>query len=133
MASWAARSGSRRFCWQPVSFLSLYLGFPQIRYFRHAIGVTTGKFDKEGAKGDTSHFQASRPRSGTVGTGNIGGSSLQLAVPPPFLSVEDRFLWDDQQIRRGHTVGISTGMKLQTAQWLAVCCITWRRVSMRSG
>ena len=39
-------------------FFTLYLGFPQIRYFRHAIGVTTGKFDKEGAKGDTSHFQA---------------------------------------------------------------------------
>ena len=67
-------------------FFTLYLGFPQIRYFRHAIGVTTGKFDKEGAKGDTSHFQALRHRAlGTVGTGNIGGVALalHLAVPPP--------------------------------------------------
>ena len=31
-------------------FFTLYLGFPQIRYFRHAIGVTTGKFDKKGRR-----------------------------------------------------------------------------------
>ena len=59
-------------------------GFPQIRYFRHAIGVTTGKFDKEGAKGDTSHFQAlATALSGTVGTGNIGGVALALHLGGP--------------------------------------------------
>ncbi len=42
-------------------FFTLYLGFPQIRYFKHAIGVTSGKFAKEGAKGDTTHFQALSP------------------------------------------------------------------------
>lgn len=65
-------------------FFTLYLGFPQIRYFRHAIGVTTGKFDKEGAPGDTSHFQAlSTALSGTVGTGNIGGVALALHLGGP--------------------------------------------------
>ncbi len=65
-------------------FFTVYLGFPQIRYFRHAIGVTTGKFDKEGAKGDTSHFQAlATALSGTVGTGNIGGVALALHLGGP--------------------------------------------------
>jgi AGCS family alanine or glycine:cation symporter len=65
-------------------FFTLYLGFPQIRYFRHAIGVTTGKFDKAGAKGDTTHFQAlSTALSGTVGTGNIGGVALALHLGGP--------------------------------------------------
>ena len=65
-------------------FFTLYLGFPQIRYFRHAIGVTTGKFDKEEAKGDTSHFQAlATALSGTVGTGNIGGVALALHLGGP--------------------------------------------------
>ena len=65
-------------------FFTLYLGFPQIRYFRHAIRVTTGKFDKLGAKGDTSHFQAlAMALSGTVGTGNIGGVALALHLGGP--------------------------------------------------
>lgn len=65
-------------------FFTLYLGFPQIRYFRHAIGVTSGKFDKVGAKGETSHFQAlSTALSGTVGTGNIGGVALALHLGGP--------------------------------------------------
>ncbi|HBQ00687.1 MAG TPA: sodium:alanine symporter family protein [Gammaproteobacteria bacterium] len=65
-------------------FFTLYLGFPQIRYFKHAIGVTTGKFDKDDAKGDTSHFQAlATALSGTVGTGNIGGVALALHLGGP--------------------------------------------------
>ena len=65
-------------------FFTLYLGFPQIRYFKHAIGVTTGKFDKVGAIGDTTHFQAlSTALSGTVGTGNIGGVALALHLGGP--------------------------------------------------
>ena len=65
-------------------FFTLYLGFPQIRYFGHAIGVTTGKYDKDGARGDTTHFQAlSTALSGTVGTGNIGGVALALHLGGP--------------------------------------------------
>lgn len=65
-------------------FFTLYLKFPQIRYFRHAISITTGRFDKPDAAGDTTHFQAlATALSGTVGTGNIGGVALALHLGGP--------------------------------------------------
>ncbi|HET8817598.1 MAG TPA: AGCS family amino acid carrier protein [Pseudidiomarina sp.] len=65
-------------------FFTLYLGFPQIRFFKHAWKVVTGRFDKKGAQGDTSHFQAlSTALSGTVGTGNIGGVALAIFLGGP--------------------------------------------------
>ncbi len=65
-------------------FFTLYLGFPQIRYFGHAVRVVTGKFDKKGDKGDTSHFQAlTTALSGTVGTGNIAGVALAIHLGGP--------------------------------------------------
>lgn len=65
-------------------FFTLYLGFPQIRYFRHAIRCARGKFDKETDPGDTSHFQAlATALSGTVGTGNIAGVALAVYMGGP--------------------------------------------------
>lgn len=65
-------------------FFTLYLGFPQLRFFGHAWKVVSGKFDKKGARGDTSHFQAlSTALSGTVGTGNIGGVALAIFLGGP--------------------------------------------------
>lgn len=65
-------------------FFTLYLKFPQVRYFRHAISITTGRFDKSDAAGDTTHFQAlATALSGTVGTGNIGGVALALHLGGP--------------------------------------------------
>jgi AGCS family alanine or glycine:cation symporter len=65
-------------------FFTLYLGFPQIRYFRHALKIVRGKFDKKSDKGDTSHFQAlTTALSGTVGTGNIGGVALAIFLGGP--------------------------------------------------
>jgi AGCS family alanine or glycine:cation symporter len=65
-------------------FFTLYLGFPQIRYFGHAIAVVRGKFDKKGAKGDTSHFQSlATALSGTVGTGNIAGVAFAIHLGGP--------------------------------------------------
>jgi AGCS family alanine or glycine:cation symporter len=65
-------------------FFTLYLKFPQIRYFKHAWKVVTGKYDKKDAEGDTNHFQAlSTALSGTVGTGNIGGVALALSIGGP--------------------------------------------------
>ncbi|WP_250460860.1 alanine/glycine:cation symporter family protein [Microbulbifer litoralis] len=65
-------------------FFTLYLGFPQIRYFRHAVKIVQGKYDKPGDPGDTSHFQAlSTALSGTVGTGNIGGVGLAIFLGGP--------------------------------------------------
>ncbi|MEM9857493.1 MAG: sodium:alanine symporter family protein [Bacteroidota bacterium] len=65
-------------------FFTIYLGFPQIRYFAFAFKVVRGKFDKAGDEGDTSHFQAlTTALSGTVGTGNIAGVALAVHVGGP--------------------------------------------------
>ncbi|WP_144395364.1 alanine/glycine:cation symporter family protein [Pleionea sediminis] len=65
-------------------FFTIYLKFPQIRYFRQATRIVRGKYAKEDAPGDTSHFQAlTTALSGTVGTGNIGGVALALFLGGP--------------------------------------------------
>lgn len=65
-------------------FFTIYLKFPQIRFFKHAIKIVTGKYDKAEDKGDTSHFGAlTTALSGTVGTGNIGGVGLALFLGGP--------------------------------------------------
>jgi AGCS family alanine or glycine:cation symporter len=65
-------------------FFTLYLKFPQIRYFRHATRIVTGKYELDTMPGDTTHFQAlSTALSGTVGTGNIGGVGLALYIGGP--------------------------------------------------
>lgn len=65
-------------------FFTFYLGFPQIRYFRHALRVVRGKYDHKHDIGDTSHFQAlSTALSGTVGTGNIAGVALAIHLGGP--------------------------------------------------
>ena len=65
-------------------FFTIYLGFPQIRYFRHAIRITKGKYDHSHDIGDTSHFQSlATALSGTVGTGNIAGVALAIHLGGP--------------------------------------------------
>lgn len=65
-------------------FFTIYLGFPQIRYFRHAIRITRGKYDHSHDIGDTSHFQSlATALSGTVGTGNIAGVALAIHLGGP--------------------------------------------------
>lgn len=65
-------------------FFTVYLGFPQVRYFRHAWRILAGRYDDKDAPGDTTHFQAlATALSGTVGTGNIGGVALALHVGGP--------------------------------------------------
>ena len=65
-------------------FYTLYLGFPQIRYFKYAIKIVKGKFDSPDDIGDTSHFQAlATALSGTVGTGNIAGVAYALYLGGP--------------------------------------------------
>jgi len=65
-------------------FFTIYLKFPQIRYFRHAFVMVTGKYDEAGAKGDTTHFRAlTTALSGTVGTGNIAGVALAIHLGGP--------------------------------------------------
>ena len=65
-------------------FFTMYLGFPQFRFFSHAWNVLRGKYEKPDDPGDTSHFQAlSTALSGTVGTGNIGGVGLAIYIGGP--------------------------------------------------
>jgi AGCS family alanine or glycine:cation symporter len=65
-------------------FFTIYLKFPQVRYFKHAWLVVTGKYDKADSPGDTSHFRAlTTALSGTVGTGNIGGVAFAIFLGGP--------------------------------------------------
>ncbi|GAB4329939.1 MAG: hypothetical protein OHK0038_04110 [Flammeovirgaceae bacterium] len=65
-------------------FFTVYLRFPQIRYFKHALRVVSGKYDRKEDVGDASHFQAlSTALSGTVGTGNIAGVALAIHLGGP--------------------------------------------------
>ncbi|MFT4820985.1 MAG: AGCS family alanine or glycine:cation symporter, partial [Candidatus Azotimanducaceae bacterium] len=65
-------------------FFTVYLKFPQVRFFKHAWRVVRGKYDKPGDVGDASHFQAlTTAISGTVGTGNIGGVALAIYLGGP--------------------------------------------------
>ncbi len=76
--------------WFPILLLAvgvwftLYLGFPQIRYFFRGWRILLGKEAKPDAEGDTTHFQAlTTALSGTVGTGNIGGVAFALFLGGP--------------------------------------------------
>ncbi|WP_442863989.1 alanine/glycine:cation symporter family protein [Alteromonas sp. ASW11-130] len=65
-------------------FFTVYLKFPQIRFFKHAWLVVTGKFDHAGDPGDTTHFRAlTTALSGTVGTGNISGVAFAIFLGGP--------------------------------------------------
>jgi len=65
-------------------FFTIYLKFPQVRYFRHAFLMVSGKYDEAGARGDTTHFRAlTTALSGTVGTGNIAGVALAIHLGGP--------------------------------------------------
>lgn len=65
-------------------FFTIYLKFPQIRFFKHAWKVVTGKFDHSNDPGDTTHFRAlTTALSGTVGTGNISGVAFAIFLGGP--------------------------------------------------
>jgi len=66
------------------AFFTVYLKFPQIRFFKHAWLVVTGKYDKADEPGDTTHFRAlTTALSGTVGTGNISGVAFAIFLGGP--------------------------------------------------
>ena len=60
-------------------FLTLRLGFIQLRRFAHGVAVTSGRYDDPDEPGDVSHFQAlSTALSATVGIGNIAGVAIAI-------------------------------------------------------
>lgn len=65
-------------------FISIKLGFPQLRYFKHGIKVTRGDYDNPNDEGDLSHFKAlATALSATVGIGNIAGVATALYYGGP--------------------------------------------------
>ena len=65
-------------------FITFYLGFPQIRYFKHGLKVTRGVYDDPNEAGDLNHFQAlTTALSATVGIGNIAGVATALYYGGP--------------------------------------------------
>ncbi len=60
-------------------YLTLRLGFVQVRRLGHGIAVATGKYDDPEDEGDVTHFQAlSTALSATVGIGNIAGVAVAI-------------------------------------------------------
>ena len=66
------------------SFLTVRMGFINVRAFKHALQVTAGKFTDPNAPGDVSHFQAlTTALSATVGLGNIAGVAIAVSTGGP--------------------------------------------------
>jgi AGCS family alanine or glycine:cation symporter len=120
-------------------FFTIYLKFPQIRFFGQAVRIVRGKYDKSTDVGDTSHFQAlATALSGTVGTGNIAGVALAIHLGGPaalfwmlmtaFLGMTTKFVEVTlshkyrEKDEKGHVAGgpmyyMKNALKLR---WLAV-------------
>lgn len=63
---------------------TLYMGFINIRGFKHAIQIVRGKYDNPNDKGEVSHFQAlTTALSATVGLGNIAGVAIAIVIGGP--------------------------------------------------
>ncbi|WP_432477382.1 alanine/glycine:cation symporter family protein [Nocardioides sp. GXQ0305] len=65
-------------------FFTIYLGFLNVRGFKHAIDLVRGQYSKPDDAGEVSHFQAlATAVSGTVGLGNIAGVAVAISLGGP--------------------------------------------------
>ena len=65
-------------------FFTVYLGFQNVRGFRHAIDLVRGRYSRPEDAGEVSHFQAlATAVSGTVGLGNIAGVAVAITLGGP--------------------------------------------------
>jgi len=65
-------------------FFTFYLKGINVTFFKHAIDITRGCYDKPKEKGEVSHFQAlSAALSGTLGLGNISGVAIAVSLGGP--------------------------------------------------
>lgn len=65
-------------------FLTIRMGFINVKAFYHAIRLTQGAYDKASDKGELSHFQAlAAALSATVGLGNIAGVAIAIGTGGP--------------------------------------------------
>ena len=66
------------------AYLTIRLGFIQLRRLGHGFAVTSGKYDDPNEPGDVSHFQAlTTALSATVGIGNIAGVAIAIHFGGP--------------------------------------------------
>jgi len=64
--------------------LTIFMGFINIRGFKHAIQVVRGKYDNPDEHGEVTHFQAlTAALSATVGLGNIAGVAIAVSIGGP--------------------------------------------------
>ena len=64
-----------------ATIFTVYMGFINLRGFKHAIDVVRGRFDDPDDPGEVSHFQAlTAALSGTVGLGNIAGVAIAVSL-----------------------------------------------------
>ena len=67
-----------------AAFFTVWLGFQNIRGFKHAIDLVRGKYSDPNDAGEVSHFQAlATAVSGTVGLGNIAGVAIAISLGGP--------------------------------------------------
>lgn len=65
-------------------FLTVRMGFINLRAFWHAVRLTRGDYDNDDEPGDVSHFQAlATALSATVGLGNIAGVAIAIGSGGP--------------------------------------------------
>jgi alanine or glycine:cation symporter, AGCS family len=66
------------------AFFTVYLGFLNIRGFRHSLDLVRGQYSDPDDAGEVSHFQAlATAVSGTVGLGNIAGVAVAISIGGP--------------------------------------------------
>ena len=66
------------------AFLTIRLGFVQVRRLAHGFAVVSGRYDDPTQPGDVSHFQAlTTALSATVGIGNIAGAAWAIHYGGP--------------------------------------------------
>jgi AGCS family alanine or glycine:cation symporter len=73
-------------CWLifGAAFFTVYLGFINLRGFRHAINIVRGKYADPEHMGEITHFQAlTAAVSGTVGIGNIAMVAVMVSLGGP--------------------------------------------------
>ena len=120
-------------------FLTLRMGFINVRAFVHAIRVTKGDYDSQDvgdSDGEVSHFQAlSSALSATVGLGNIGSVAVAVGIGGPgaiFWMVMCGLFGMSSKFTEC-SLGRCTATWTKTATCRAVRCGTWERDSPTCG
>jgi AGCS family alanine or glycine:cation symporter len=116
-------------------YLTLRMGFVQLRGFRHSIELVSGRYSCRTDAGQISHFQAlSTALSATVGTGNIAGVATAISLGGPgalfwmwmtaffgmatkftecTLALQFRRIYPDGEIAGGPMYTLLNGLKLK--------------------